>query len=156
MGLFPEGAGPSAPDDGREPDPSGDAAWAAARAWLERRSPAPEALRGRMEDALDLARGAPQPQPPPDGIPAALAAAAIVLLEEGRRRSGRGRKHARAGATGELEEVNRAARDLLAADALLTHACEVAAEVGPEAVLALERSFGPGRLSRLLPDPESA
>lgn len=45
-----------------------------------------------------------------------------------------------------------AALDLLAADALLTYACEAAAEEGATALEALARDYGPAKLAALLPE----
>lgn len=45
----------------------------------------------------------------------------------------------------------RVALDLLAADALLTAACEAAAEIGPEAVDRLVADLDPTRFASILP-----
>lgn len=129
----------------------------AARRWLEARPGAPPVLRERMLEALALeAAGGPTVQagagasrrsrgrrPGPGRPPAAAPPATAVQLAEAALdclraalAAGRGRP---------------AAVHLLAADALLTYACEAAAEAGPDALLALAREYGPGRLARLLP-----
>lgn len=79
-------------------------------AWLEDRSPlAPDGLRGRM--ARDLEAGAPLGMGPGEAKVAALAASAKAAL-------------ARAMSTGGTDR--EVAMDLLAADGLLTYACEAA------------------------------
>ena len=78
-----------------------------AEAWLQTREPAaPDGLRARMIDALRAAEG--------DSLPELLAHAAALRLES-------------ALALGDARE---AAFDLLAADGLLTYACEAAASAG--------------------------
>jgi hypothetical protein len=117
---------------------------AAARAWLRARAPAaPPRLAERLERALagDAApAGAATPAATGDGagvpeVAAALAAAALERLEV---------------AVAHCDE-RAAAYDLLAADALLTYACEAAAEAGPEALLALTAALAPVRFEALLP-----
>lgn len=98
-----------------------------ALAWLERREPrAPEPLFARMAEALSRCAET--------DIPAALASAAFACL---RRAVERGRDRA-------------AALDLLAADALLTYACEAAAEAGPDVGTVLDRIASPEHFARLL------
>ncbi|HEX6938456.1 MAG TPA: hypothetical protein VF158_03530 [Longimicrobiales bacterium] len=105
--------------------------------WLERRRPEPPpALRERMVEAV-RAVGAPAAGdagvPPVAGLlgAAALDRLRAVLAAPGGR---------------------AAALDLLAADALLTYACEAAAESGPAALEAAARAFGPARLESLASD----
>ena len=92
--------------------------------WLASRTPAPPtALAEKMAEALGAREGE---------IPDALAAAAIdelrrVLASDGGR---------------------DVAIDLLAADALLTHACEAAAEAGPEALERLLDAVSPASLAQ--------
>lgn len=104
--------------------------------WLERRRPVPpQALLERMAEALGAvgAVSADDADVPP--IPAALGAAALDRF--------------RVVLAGPNDRA--AALDLLAADALLTYAFEAAAEIGPDALEATARAFGPGRLADLLP-----
>ncbi len=104
--------------------------------WLERRRPAPPAaLFERMAEAVRAAGAAVEGVPP---IPAALGTAALDRLR----------------AALQAPEGRAAALDLLAADALLTYACEAAAEIGPEALEATTRAFGPDRLATLIPGRE--
>jgi len=98
-----------------------------ALAWLERREPrAPEPLFARMAEALSQRAEA--------DVPAALAGAAFACL--------------RAAVEGGRDRA--AAWDLLAADALLTYACEAAAEAGPDARAILDRIASPEHFARLL------
>ncbi len=103
---------------------------AAALAWLERRLPeAPEALRLRMAEAVgslegDAATGA---------IPVLLARAAEECLR----------------ATLADPSERPAALHLLAADALLTHACQAAAEQGLGALEALTEAYAPAHFAAL-------
>lgn len=97
--------------------------------WLETRHPdAPAALAERMRTALE---GVAEP-----GVPVwrVLAEAAMDRL----------------GAALPAAAGRGGALDLLTADALLTHACEAAAEEGPEALQALTRGYGARRLMMLL------
>lgn len=103
-----------------------------AAGWLEARgSAAPAALRERMRDAV--AAASPDPRAG-DAVPQALADAGIECL----------RTVLRAG------QDRAVAIDLLAADALLTGACEAAAERGPAALAALLQAHGPARFAALL------
>jgi len=98
-----------------------------ALAWLERREPrAPEPLFARMAAAL---AGRAEPD-----VPEALAGAALACL--------------RAAVEGGRDRA--AAWDLLAADALLTYACEAAAEAGPAAQAILDRIASPDHFAPLL------
>lgn len=111
-----------------------------ATVWLDRQRPVPPPrLRARMFEAL-----AATPEACADGAAPArarhMAEAAVGILDRltmpqtgGDRASGPDR-----------------ALDLLAADALLTAACEAAGEVGEDAVLAIAGKYGPHRLARLL------
>ncbi len=98
-----------------------------ALAWLEQREPrAPEPLFARMAAALSRRTET--------DVPAALAGAALACL--------------RAAVEGGRDRA--AAWDLLAADALLTYACEAAAEAGPAARAVLDRIASPDHFARLL------
>lgn len=103
-------------------------------AWLEARHPdAPAGLMQRMRDALDaVAADARTP------VWRALAEAAVERLRVALPRA----------------EERDGALDLLTADALLTHACEAAAEEGPESLEALVRDYGAERLAALLGEAE--
>ncbi|MBI4500113.1 MAG: hypothetical protein HY700_03030 [Gemmatimonadetes bacterium] len=82
-----------------------------ARRWLNSRLPeAPPSLRRRIEQALDLHQ-----VPPDHSVADALRAVAAAMLEEAK--------------TG--GPARDAALTLLAADALVTYACEVTAETDP-------------------------
>jgi hypothetical protein len=106
---------------------TGPGSAAPARAWLAAREPrAPERLLARMDAAL---AGRTESE-----IPEALAGAAFSCL--------------RAALAGGADRS--AAWDLLAADALLTYACEAAAERGPDALDALGRVVSPERFMQLL------
>jgi hypothetical protein len=98
--------------------------------WLAGRAPAPPSLRTAIEDALR--RGDPGAGPLPDR----LAAAGVRTLRR----------------VVESPGDRGVATELLAADALLTYACEAAAEEGPEAVRELARAFGPARFAEILPE----
>lgn len=102
----------------------------AARTWLRARSPtAPAPLAGRMEDAVLATAG------PTEGVAFHLAEAALVCL----------------GSALDAGGSRSAGFDLLAADALLTCACEAAAEEGTATIEALTRAYGPARIAQLLP-----
>ncbi|HEX7089219.1 MAG TPA: hypothetical protein VF192_03735 [Longimicrobiales bacterium] len=110
---------------------TGPGSAAPARAWLARREPrAPEGLLARMDAAL---AGRAEPE-----IPEAFAGAAFSCL--------------RAALAGGADRS--AAWDLLAADALLTYACEAAAEQGPDGLAALRRVVSPERFMQLLAGTE--
>lgn len=110
---------------------------------------APAALRDRMRAALEVAPAvdlsggvdpagrAPAPAPAAGGEAERLAAAAFDRLRRVLASSG----------------TRETALDLLAADALLTHACEVAAGAGPDELGSLARIWI-DELARLLP-PEA-
>lgn len=116
-----------------------------ATVWLDRQRPVPPPrLRARMFEAL-----AATPEARADGAAPArachMAEAAVGILDRltvpqtgGGRASGPDR-----------------ALDLLAADALLTAACEAAGEVGEYAVLAIVEQYGPRRLAQLLSGDEA-
>jgi hypothetical protein len=114
---------------------------AAARSWLEANSAgAPPALLARMLRALDdtertTAAGVGSA---PEGVPGALSAAALTCLREALERC----------------DERHAALHLLAADALITAACEAAVDVpdsaGPLAQLrTLCEAFDPGGMAGL-------
>lgn len=100
--------------------------------WLDDRGPTvPAALRERMRDAV---AALPVERASGDAIPRALAEAGIACLRAVlRARQGRA-----------------VALDLLAADALLTYACEAAAERGPAALDTLVDAHGPTTFAALL------
>lgn len=99
-----------------------------ARAWLAMRAGAvPPALEARMERAIDDAVGE-------DTLPAALADAARACLREALA----------------IGDDRAAALHLLAADALMTCACEAAAEEGGDALDDLVNATAPERLAHLL------
>jgi hypothetical protein len=101
----------------------------AARGWLDARAPGvPPRLLARMRGAVAEA------EPAPD-VPAQLGEAALSCL-----RSALAHGADRA-----------AALDLLAADALLTYACEAAAEQEPGALARFTADYGASRLATLLP-----
>jgi hypothetical protein len=109
------------------------------RAWLEGRQPVPPAsLRAQIDSAL---AGVPGAQPESPALAEGEGRVAGVLGE-----AALDRLRAALGAG----KDRRAAMDLLAADALLTYACEAAAEAGPDALEALIQEYGPERLARLL------
>lgn len=99
-----------------------------ARSWLaERIAGAPPQLRDRMLGAVANVSGG--------SIQEVLADAAAACLERAM-----------------AENVGRAsALELLAADALLTHACEAAAEAGSDALAAFAAAWNADRFERLLP-----
>lgn len=117
-----------------------------ALAWLDGRTPsAPPVLRQRMETGLARSgRSVPHAKPlaGPAGtdlgvestVAGALAEAALDRL-----------RLALA-----APEDRAAALDLLAADALLTYACEAAAEAGADALADLIRAYDPARLASLI------
>ncbi|HEX7048732.1 MAG TPA: hypothetical protein VF188_00870 [Longimicrobiales bacterium] len=122
---------------------------AAVLEWLDARQPAaPEGLRARMAEAVSApatarlaaehcAAGAAAPGAAPTRgawLAAVLAAAAVVTMRRVLAAPG-GRA---------------AAYDLLAADALLTYACEAAAEAGLDALEATTHAHDPVRLAELL------
>ncbi|HSK19770.1 MAG TPA: hypothetical protein VK912_11540 [Longimicrobiales bacterium] len=99
-----------------------------ARAWLATRAGAvPPALEARMESAMDDVVGQ-------DTVPAALAAAARVCMRD-------------ALAAG---DDRSAAVHLLAADALITYACEAAADGRDAEFDVVARAAAPERLALLL------
>lgn len=107
--------------------------------WLDRRRPAPpEALRRRIDDAVGSAAEPAGDTRAVPGHAAVLAAAALDRLDR----------------VIEAPSGRAAALDLLAADALLTYACEAAAEAGPASLDALIGVIGPARLARILASEE--
>lgn len=101
--------------------------------WIRRRSPpAPEVLVAAISDSI--ARREPVESLPRALAEAGLAALATVAQGPGDRPSASG---------------------LLAADALLTYACEAAAEEGEEALAALLGTLTPERFESLLEDSDS-
>ncbi|HEX2167230.1 MAG TPA: hypothetical protein VHG09_08310 [Longimicrobiales bacterium] len=99
-----------------------------ARAWLAIRAGAvPPALEARMESAMDDVLE-------DDSIPAVLADAARVCLRD-------------ALAAG---DDRSAALHLLAADALITYACEAAVDGDGDALRAIADANGPDRLAHLI------
>lgn len=101
------------------------------QAWLDDREPAiPPVLRARMGAALRQASAA--------SLPDRLGEAALSCLRAALVRG----------------DERAAALDLLAADALLTHGAEAAADEGAEAVSAWADRFGAVALGRLLPAGE--
>lgn len=102
-----------------------------ARAWLAMRAGAvPPELESRMESAIDDVPG-------DDTIHGALADAARICLRD-------------ALAAG---DDRAAALHLLAADALLTYACEAAADPDASALTQLADAFAPERLAHLTEGP---
>jgi hypothetical protein len=99
-----------------------------AHAWLARREPVPPPALGAALHAATMDRP----------VPHSLVAAALARLQRVLASSG----------------DRTAAADLLAADALLTYACEAAAEQGGEVLAATTAEIAPTRLARLLP-PET-
>lgn len=79
-------------------------------------------MESAMDDVLDE-----------DAIPSALAEAARACLRDAL----------------EIGDDRRAALHLLAADALMTYACEAALDAGTEALDALTDAFAPPRLAHL-------
>lgn len=103
---------------------------AAARDWLERHvTGAPPALRERMAAAIEGLEGAAAT----GGVPLLLARAAEECLR----------------ATLASPSERPAALHLLAADALLTHACQAAAAQGLDALETFTAEWGPARLARV-------
>jgi hypothetical protein len=99
-----------------------------ARRWLlQRLDGAPGPLRQRMLEELAASDDA--------DVAAALAGAAARCLEQALK----------------APAERASALDLLAADALLTHACEAAADAGPEALAAFTQAWSPRRFEALLP-----
>lgn len=119
-----------------------------ARVWLvERAGPVPPSLQAAMERAADAARGqveraadaARRDRDGSDSLPDALADATLRSLRTAIR----------------LGDDRDAALALLAADALVTFACEAAADTGVDTGAALDRlctAFAPSLLDDLLPD----
>lgn len=98
--------------------------------WLDGREPAaPPALRAVVDAYIATTDGS---RP----LPERLADAALTALD--------------AAVRGASDRSS--ATTLLAADALLTYACEAAAEVGPDALEGLARSLSFERFSNLMPD----
>jgi hypothetical protein len=97
--------------------------------WLDRRSPAPP-----FELERRLLRAIERLPAPAETVPLTLAAAALCCLRDA----------AKAG------DNRRSANDLLAGDALLTYACEAAAEDGLEALEQLTREVDFPRFEALL------
>lgn len=98
-----------------------------ARAWLARRADrVPGALQARMQSAIDSLDG--------DSVAAVLAEAAHACLRD-------------AVAAG---DERGAALHLLAADALITYACEAAADADGAALAGLAADNAPERLSHLI------
>jgi hypothetical protein len=111
-----------------------------ARAWLAgRRAGVPPALHARMIAALDEALDDGAPAVP--GVPGALGAAALACLRA---------------ALPHCDE-RAAALHLLAADALITAACEAAAQDADDAAAAVRAvravcaAYAPARLASLVP-----
>lgn len=104
-----------------------------ARAWLAMRAGAvPPALEARMEAAVDGVID-------DDTVPAALADAARACLREALA----------------IGDDRAAALHLLAADALITYACEAAADKGGEALDGLMNATRPERLADLVDRQDS-
>lgn len=99
------------------------------RSWLaERLADAPDTLRDRMLDAVANASGS-------GATHDVLANAAALCLERAM-----------------SEQARRAsALNLLAADALMTHACEAAAEAGSDVLATFTAAWNAERFERLLP-----
>jgi hypothetical protein len=103
--------------------------------WLSGREPPPSAiLRERIEEAVRLALATAAADTP---LPKLLATAGLERLRLSL-------SHA---------EERDAAFDLLAADALLTYACEAAAELGDDALARLQEDLSPDRFAALLEPP---
>ena len=99
-------------------------------AWLDgREPPAPPPLRSAVRDLV-------ADTDPSASLPDRLAAAALTALET----------------VASKPSDRSAARSLLAADALLTYACEAAAEAGPAELDRLTRSLTFERFALLLPE----
>jgi hypothetical protein len=106
------------------------------RAWLAARSGAvPTSLAAQMELAVKTV-----PASDPPDIPGELTEAALSCLQRA------------------FEDCDRrpAALHLLAADALITSACEAAAEEGSHALAAVLEAVSLARLETLLPTPPVA
>jgi hypothetical protein len=107
-----------------------------ARVWLvERAGPVPPSLQAAMERAADAARG---DRVGADSLPEILADATMRALRDAVR----------------LGADREGALPLLAADALVTFACEAAAEAGVDTEAVLDRvcaAFAPALLDDLLP-----
>jgi hypothetical protein len=100
------------------------------RVWLAAREPhAPPPLRDRMDSSLAAFDG------DTSSMPHILAEAGLACLKEAL----------------QLGPARPAAFPLLAADALLTHACEAAAEAGPDALAKLCAALDLRRFAELLP-----
>jgi hypothetical protein len=98
--------------------------------WLaERLAGAPVQLRTRMEQAIAAV-------PADVSIQDRLAQAAVLCLARGMR-----------------DDSRASALELLTADALLTHACEAAAEAGSDALNALATRWDANRFDNLVPRP---
>lgn len=120
------------------------------RAWIDARPEAPPALARRVEEAL--ARAAPD-DVSPERLPELLAEAGLDRLRAALELS---RAAADERLLGEERPPARAAAlDLLAADALLTYACEAAADLGPEALEALAARYGAVRMAALIEGPSA-
>ena len=117
------------------------------RHWLELRPRPPDSLCESMQFGIVAVAGTPLPPadawegtgPTAGRVALVLAAAALNRLEAALR-------------SGESRD---GALDLLAADALITYACEAAAEAGPAALATLVQEFGLHRLADML-QPEAA
>lgn len=117
--------------------------------WLqERLDGVPESLRERVREAVEAQeRSGQRPE-------ATLAEAALRLLERvlsgSVHWSGSGAK-SRKNRDEQSQRLRSDALDLLAADALLTWACEAAAEAGEDAFASFRTTYGEARLARLAP-----
>ena len=98
-------------------------------AWLDARPPAPAGVRAIIDELL-------AGTDPALTLPDRLAAAGLAALEQVVARP----------------SERRTAPTLLAADALLTYACEAAAEAGPETLDRLTRDLDFERFSQLMPE----
>lgn len=128
---------PPSPTDPEAPARSAgndeDATLVAVSRWLDSRPASPPALRARIIDAI-----AQVPVSEPDlRPPELLAEASLVCLRA---------------VLSAVPPKRASALDLLAADALLTYACEAAAEDSVTALEALARDYGPTKLAALLPE----
>jgi hypothetical protein len=102
--------------------------------WLAARLPAPPvALADRIVAAVRATEAAYRAPGASRTLPTLLGDAGVDLLRSTLRHSG--------------DDV---ALDLLAADALLTYACEAAAELGDEALARLHEELSPARFAALL------
>jgi hypothetical protein len=103
--------------------------------WLDERDPPmPDTLRAAVDAALAAAGEGPAEAAPTTGLPELLATAALRTLER----------------VAAAEPERATAPALLAADALLTFACEAAAEDGPAAVDRVVEALDADRFGRLL------